>query len=85
MLSENIDIMIAESSKKARVQGFEQGLEQGEKRANADTCKTMVTIRFGSVPDHIAAQIDAASAAQLREWNKRLFIENNIEAVFGSN
>ena len=81
MLSENIDIMISKSAKEA----LAQGEEIGEKRANADTCKTMVTIRFGSVPDHIAAQIDAASAAQLREWKNRLFIETNIEAVFDSN
>jgi Putative transposase, YhgA-like len=77
MLSENIDIMIAESAKKARVQGLEQG--------NADMFKTMVTIRFGSVPEHIAAQIDAASPDQLAEWGKRLFILNDIEAVFSPN
>ena len=105
MLSENIDIMIAESAKKALAQGFEQGLEQGfeqgfiqgfiqgfkqgleqgEKRANAATCKTMVTMRFGSIPDHIAAQIDAASADQVAEWNKRLFVASNLDEVFGLN
>jgi hypothetical protein len=85
MLSENIDIMIAESAKKARVQGFEQGREQGREQGNAAMFKTMVTIRFGSVPDHIAAQIDAASADQLREWGERLFVASNLEVVFGLN
>lgn len=89
MLSENIDIMISEGMKKGvtqgLAQGLEQGLEQGEKRGNAAMFKAMLAIRFGSIPDHIVAQIDAASADQLRKWGERLFVASNLDAVFRLN
>lgn len=70
MLSENIDIMVAEGEKK--------GVQQG----NAAMFKAMVAIRFGSVPEHFVAQIDVASADQLLKWGEKLFSASNIEVVF---
>ena len=93
MLSENIDIIISEGVKKgvekamekAVQKGLEQGLEQGEKRGNAAMFKALVAIRFGSVPDHIVAQIDTASADQLLKWGERLFVASTLEDVFRQN
>ena len=68
-----------------RIIPCEQGREQREKRANAAMLKTMVTVRFDSIPEHIAAQIDAVSADQLLEWGKRLFVASSLDEAFGLN
>lgn len=93
MLSENIDIMLAESARKAMAQGEElgekrgeaRGEERGKKLGNATMFKTMIVVRFGSVPEHITAKIDAASTDQLLEWGKRLFVASSLDAVFDLN
>ena len=81
MLCENIDIMIAESAKKAWAQGFEQSVKEG----HTAMFKTAVTGGFGSIPAHIEAQIDAASFDQLVEWTKQLCVASSLDEVFGVN
>lgn len=94
MLCENIDITIAnevekcikmDATQEAELLRCKQSFEQSDKKGHTDVFKAAVIGGFGNIPDHIEAQIDAASFDQLVEWSKQLFATRNLEAVFGAN
>ncbi len=77
MLTENIENMAMEREKLGR--------EQGVKLGNAAMFKAMVAIRFGPLPETIAARIDAASESQLLKWGEQMFVSASLDAVFNNN
>jgi predicted transposase YdaD len=76
-------------------QGLEQGLEQGEqigmrkgeqigvRKGEARVLLTQLQLKFGTVPEAVAARIDQADADTLLRWSGRILSAGDIEDVVG--
>ena len=59
------------------------GIEKGKLEGEAFALQRLITKRFGSIPSVIAAQIAAASQAQIEAWFDLAIDAPTLEAVFG--
>ena len=67
-----------EGLKEGRAKGREKGLREGEVRI----LTRLLELRFGPLPDGIAARIATASTSQLERWSEAALDAPTCEAVF---
>ena len=68
----------AKGLREGRAKGREKGLREGEARI----LTRLLELRFGPLPDGIAARIAAASTSQLDRWSEAVLDAPTCEAVF---
>ena len=87
MLAERIeswaDGWMKEGMQQGIQQGIQQGMQKGMQQGEAFALQRLITKRFGSIPSVIAAQIAAASQAQIEAWFDLAIDAPTLEAVFG--
>ncbi|MEN9864829.1 MAG: hypothetical protein RL748_419 [Pseudomonadota bacterium] len=76
MLSENIENMVLESSRKAK--------QEGKLEGEAIMFKAMLASRFGPVPSWVTDKINSATSEQLMIWGARLFTAADLTDLFGA-
>ena len=59
--------------------GLERGLERGEKRGLERGVNTILTCRFGTLPDNIGEQIRSLSVSQIEELMREQLNFSTIE------
>jgi hypothetical protein len=68
---------------KGRLEGVQQGKLEGKLEGEALALQRLITKRFGGLPAVIAAQITAASQAQIEAWFDLAIDAPSLDAVFG--
>jgi hypothetical protein len=63
--------------------GIQQGMQAGIQQGEALALQKLLTKRFGAIPAEIAAQIGAASFAQIEVWFDLAIDATSLSAVFG--
>lgn len=63
--------------------GIQQGMQVGIQQGEALALQKLLTKRFGAIPAEIAAQIGAASFAQIEVWFDLAIDATSLSAVFG--
>ena len=73
---------------KGRAEGKAEGMKAGEElglvRGKADTLLMLLARRFGTVPGHARARVEAASPAEIDAWLDAVLDAQTLDAVFGS-
>ena len=59
--------------------GLERGLELGKREEGATLISTILTCRFGTLPDNIGEQIQNLSISQIEELSRELFNFSTVE------
>lgn len=59
-----------------------QGLEEGVQKGAAELLTTLITGKFGSLPDWASARMAEADEATLKQWALRILKAHRIEDVF---
>jgi predicted transposase YdaD len=72
-----------EGRKEGREEGEAIGRQQGEARGRGAMLKRLVATRFGSLPVHLEARIDAACAEQLDAWFDSALTAPSLSDLFG--
>ena len=65
-----------------RTEGWEKGRAEGLQEGEARILTRLLELRFGPLPDGIAARIAAASTLQLERWSEAALDAPTCEAVF---
>lgn len=63
-------------------QGLQQGLEQGRKEGFASLLMTLLSQRFGQVPDWVAQKLTTAPPETLESWSRRVFEARSLDEIF---
>lgn len=78
VLMTTADQITKEAREKALAQGLSQGLSQGR----AELLLRQLTIRFGSMPEPVAARVRGASIDELDRWAEAVLTASELEQVF---
>ena len=62
--------------------GIEKGIEKGIKKGEYKIVLSLLTARFGELPEWAEKKLEQAAAKDLENWGIRLLSANNIEDVF---
>jgi hypothetical protein len=62
--------------------GKDQGREQGRLEGEAKTLLKLLELRFGRVPEDVAARVRAAPEPQLERWVERVLTAASLDDVF---
>jgi predicted transposase/invertase (TIGR01784 family) len=81
---------LAQGMEKGIAKGIEQGIEKGIKKGIkkgmtkgiAQSLLTVLTAKFGVLPDTVRAQVEAADCGQLTQWMDRVFAAECLEDIF---
>jgi len=63
-------------------QGIEQGIAKGIAKGQRATLLRLLTLRFGTVPEHREAELEGANEAQLAIWIDRVLTADSLDEVF---
>jgi hypothetical protein len=64
------------------LEGKEEGLEAGERRALASTLTRQVRLRFRDIPPEAVARIEAATKPELERWLERILTAETLDDLF---
>ena len=64
------------------LEGKEEGLEAGERRALASTLTRQVRLRFRDIPPEAIARIEAATKPELERWLERILTAETLDDLF---
>lgn len=64
-------------------QGMQQGMQQGRRAEAANMLLVLLRTRFDSVPDDLAARVQAAAADVIEMWFQRAINAPSLSVVFG--
>ena len=78
MLAERIERWGQDKEAKGMQQGMQHGVQQGE----AEFLKRLLVKRFGAIPEHLTAQIETASTAQIETWFSAALDAATLDDVF---
>ena len=62
-----------------RSEGMQAGLQAGMQTGMQDLLLDQLTEKFGPVPEWAAKRVQAASAAELHTWEKRVLHSDSLE------
>lgn len=62
-------------------QGRKEGRKEGRQEGAADTLTTLMTARFGTLPDWARTRLEHADTAELKRWALRILDAERIEDV----
>lgn len=68
--------------KREREQGREEGLEKGQIQGAADVLSTLLTLKFGPLPDWVLAHLRQADETAVKNWTARILTAQRFEDVF---
>ncbi|KIG18688.1 Mobile element protein [Enhygromyxa salina] len=81
--AEEIAMTIAEELRQEGMKkGRQEGMEKGRLEGRIGVLGKLLTLKFGELPPDHAAQIQAASEAQLERYIERILSADTLEAVF---
>ena len=70
--------------KESRAYGLKQGLQEGERRGQAQLLRRQFTCRFGSLPNEVERRLGEASATELEQWADNILEASSLEHIFSS-
>ena len=62
--------------------GRQEGREEGRQATQRELLEQLLAVRFGTLPDVIAARLAEAESAQLAAWFQRALTAQSLEGVF---
>lgn len=63
-------------------QGIEQGLERGRLEGEAGLLLSLMTYRFGEIPETVQTRLASATHAELNHWAERILDATTLDDVF---
>ena len=78
MLAENLENLV----KKERLEGRQEGRQEGRLAEARETMRTLLTLKFGDVPDWGEAQLVQADHDQLKGWMRDVLFADQLEDMF---
>lgn len=84
--SADVESKITSAVEKGLSQGKEQGRREGRTEGMTEgmvrSLLTVLTAKFGELPDKVRARIEGADCGQLEEWMDRVFAAERPEDLF---
>jgi flagellar biosynthesis/type III secretory pathway protein FliH len=73
---------VAEGMEKGLEQGIAQGLSQGLSQGVVKSLLTILTARYGILPEEMKRRIDQADCEQLEQWLAKAMTAKNLDELF---
>jgi len=74
--------LIEQGIAKGRAEGRAEGILDGIAKGQRATLLRLLTLRFGTVPEHREAELEGADEAQLAIWIDRVLTADSLDEVF---
>lgn len=78
MLAENLENLV----KKERLEGRQEGLQEGRLAEAREVVRTQLNFKFGDVPEWVEAQLSQADHDQLKGWMREVLFADNLGDMF---
>lgn len=78
MLAENLENLV----KKERLEGRQEGLQEGRLAEAREVVRTQLNFKFGDVPEWVEAQLGQADHDQLKGWMREVLFADNLGDMF---
>ena len=65
-----------------RQEGLNDGIQKGRLEGGAGVLRRLLELRFGALPDHLAARLQTATQEQIDRWTERFVTADSLAAVF---
>nr|WP_306669709.1 DUF4351 domain-containing protein [Pusillimonas noertemannii] len=75
--------MLAEHSRSWTHQWKMEGLAEGRKEGQAEMLHSLLTRKFGPLPESVPQRLENATPENLQTWSLALLEANSLDEVFG--
>lgn len=73
---------LAEGRKEGREKGREEGRKKGRIEGQASMLQSLLTHKFGPLPESVQQRLESATAEDLQTWSLALLKANSLDEVF---
>lgn len=78
----DVESKIASAVAEGMEKGLEQGIAQGLSQGMVKSLLTILTAKYGALPEAVKRRIDQADSEQLERWLNKAMIVKNLEELF---